>query len=118
MLEYACLMSLRCSLISLRFQNMVVRDKSVRSFLVARWRHWSLALNALLATMAARNRVKPMCLTNLQWHGRGSEIIQSKDRGITMHMARFDVKFSPGFAARKEKVARVQNDYERQIGRL
>ena len=41
---------------------MVVRDKSVRSFLVARWRHWSLALNALLATMAARNRVKRMCL--------------------------------------------------------
>ena len=33
-----------------------------------------------------------------------------------MHMARFDVKFSPGSAARKEKVARVQNDYERQIG--
>ena len=33
-----------------------------------------------------------------------------------MQMARFDVKFSRGFAARKEKVARVQNDYERQIG--
>ena len=31
-------------------------------------------------------------------------------------MARFDMKFPPGSAARKEKVARVQNDYERQLG--
>ena len=58
---------------------------------------------------------------HLQWHGRRSEIIQRK--GLrhykTMHMARrFDVKFPPGSAARKEKVARLQNDYERQIARV
>ncbi len=35
-----------------------------------------------------------------------------------MHMTRFEVKFPPGCAARKEKVARLQNDYERQIGRV
>ena len=33
-------------------------------------------------------------------------------------MTRFDVTFPPGSAARKEKVARLQNDYERQIGRV
>ena len=58
---------------------------------------------------------------HLQWHGRRGEITQRKDRGIryykTMHMARFD-KFPPGSAARKDKVARLQNEYERQIGRV
>ena len=33
----------------------------------------------------------------------------------TMYTAGFDVKLPPGSAARKEKVAPVQNDYERQI---
>ena len=33
-----------------------------------------------------------------------------------MYAARFDVKLPPGSAARKEKVAPLQNDYERQIG--
>ena len=35
-----------------------------------------------------------------------------------MRMARFDGKFRPGSAATKEKVVRLQNDYERQIGRV
>ena len=36
----------------------------------------------------------------------------------TKHMARFDVKFPPESAARKYKVALLQNDYERQLGRV
>ena len=47
-------------------------------------------------------------VSHLQRHGCSSrEIIQ-----------RFDVKFPPGCSARKEKVARLQNDYERQTGRV
>ena len=36
----------------------------------------------------------------------------------TMHMERFDMTFTPGSAARKENITRLQNDYERQIGRV
>ena len=58
---------------------------------------------------------------HLQWHGRRSEIMQRNDRGITnktMHLAWFYVKFPPRCAARTYKVARLQNDYERQIRRI
>ena len=63
---------------------------------------------------------------HLQWHYRRSEIIHRKDRGMhyktpykTMHMERFDMTFTPGSAAiKKRKIARLQNDYERQIGRV
>ena len=75
-----------------------------------------MALNALLATMAARSKEEGgmdihMCVcatdrrgeTNvphLEWHGRRSEIIHRKDRGITiyktMHTARFYATFLPG----------------------
>ena len=40
---------------------------------------------------------------HLQWHGRRSEIIPHNDRGIAMHMARFDVKFRQGLQQEEKK---------------
>ena len=59
--------------------------------------------------------VKPMCLI---CNGRIAVVKSSSVKIETMHMARFGVKFPPGSAARKEKVAPLQNVYERQIGRV
>ena len=52
---------------------------------------------------------------HLQLHGRRSEIIQHKDRGITKQCTR------PGLAKSSRQglqQARLQNDYERLIGRV
>ena len=53
---------------------------------------------------------------HLQWHYRRSEII-IKDDALQdplqdNHMERFDMTFTPG------EIARLQNDYQRQIGRV
>ena len=57
--------------------------------------------------------MKPMCLTC----NATVAVVKSssvKRHYETTHKARFDVKFPPGCSARKEKVARLQHDYERQ----
>ena len=61
--------------------------------------------------------MKPMCLIC----NATVAVVKSssvKRHYETTHKARFDVKFPPGCSARKEKVARLQNDYERQTGRV
>ena len=55
--------------------------------------------------------MKPMCLIC----NATVAVVKSsslKRHYETTHKARFDVKFPPGCSARKEKVSRLQNDYE------
>ena len=47
-----------------------------------------------------------------------SSIVKIEAIQYNAHMERFDVTFQPGSAARKGKIERLQNDYERQIGRV
>ncbi len=62
---------------------------------------------------------------HLQWHYRRSEIIHRKDRGITRPPTRqctwngLTWRSRQGLQQlRKEKIVRLQSDYERQIGRV
>ena len=56
--------------------------------------------------------------SHLQWHGGNIKSSSVKRHYETMHMTRFDGHFPPESATRREKVARLRADYERQIGRV
>ena len=70
-----------------------------------------------MVVRATGEGMKPMCLICNATVAvvKSSSVKRHYD---TTHNVRFDVKFPPGCGARKEKVERLQNDYERQIGRV